>query len=306
MDVSVVICTRDRAASLARTLQSLGRMSIPKDLRWELIVIDNASTDETNAVLTRFQRSLPLRWEFEAAPGVSNAKNHAVTIVQGNYILWTDDDVIVDPLWLAAYIDAFCRWPDGAFFGGKIIPLFDEPMPHWLRDSWPMIGNVFAYRDFGDQPIQFRLEGNRLPYSANFAIRAAEQRAYLYDPTLGPGTWVPGEETDVIERMLKDGKSGYWVPEAKVQHCTSRSRQTTRYIGEYYRKKGRATAYVSNSREYTGPQMFGVPRWLVRRMALNFCKFHLTRWTSPPATWIDHFVNYAMDRGYVEFCRRQH
>ena len=306
MDVSIAICTRDRATSLARTLDSFTKMSIPSDLKWELIVVNNGSMDETEAVIGHFQDSLPLHREFEGAPGVSNARNRAVEVAQGAYVIWTDDDVIVDQHWLGSYVDAFRKWPNAAFFGGKIIPLFEGGTPHWLRECWKVVGDAYAFRDLGDEPIHFALKDNRIPYGANFAVRSVEQKAYSYNPALGPGAWIPGEETDVIERMLKDGKSGYWVPGASVEHCTSRARQTITYLANYYQRQGRAQAHQDrNTYLYDGARLFGAPRWLFRRMIMNYCKYRLNRFTSPPSTWIKFFVKFAMDRGRVDYFRRQ-
>lgn len=303
MDVSIAICTRNRAASLARVLESLVAMNIPDGLRWEVIVVNNGSTDETDAVIARYQNRLPLRREFEAKPGKSNACNHAVAVAKGAYMVWTDDDVIVDPCWLSAYVDAFREFPDSVLFGGKIIPLFDEPMPPWLRECWVAVGGAFAHRDFGDDPVPLAVAGNRMPYGANFAVRTAEQRAYRYDPALGPGTAAGlGEETDLMLRMLKDGITGYWVPLATVRHCISHARQTTRYIRDFHRKVGRLKVIGRDDR-LDGPRLFGAPRYLSRQLITDYCKYRLRRWTSPSSVWIRDLLSYANTRAKFEFHR---
>jgi glucosyl-dolichyl phosphate glucuronosyltransferase len=193
MDVSIAICTRNRAVSLARTLKSLTAMSVPDGLDWEIVVVNNASSDNTDAVIFCFQSQLPLQRQFEAAPGLSNARNRAVAAAKGAYVVWTDDDVVVDRCWLGAYVEAFRSWPDAALFGGKIIPLFEEPMPYWLRECWPMVGNAYALREFGDKTVP--IVASCLPYGANFAVRTVEQRIYSYNPALGVGAPVPTEAT---------------------------------------------------------------------------------------------------------------
>jgi glycosyltransferase involved in cell wall biosynthesis len=305
VDVSVAICTRNRAASLVRTLESFTAIHVPDDLQWEVVVINNASLDDTDAVILRFQERLPLRREFEAAPGLSNARNRALKVIKGAYVIWTDDDVIVDQGFLAAYVEAFRRWPDAVVFGGKIIPVFEEPMPLWLRKCWNMIGDTFAHRDFGDEPLSLTREGNRIPFGANFAVLMTEQRSYLYNPKLGPGTQLYGEETDVIVRMLKDGRSGYWVPHAEVRHCISRARQTKRYISAYYRKEGRRNVFELDPKKYVGPRLFGVPRWILRRMVTNYCEYLLYRFIASPLVWMSHFKKYAVSRGEFDFYRQQ-
>src|SRR4051812_25892690 len=121
MRFSVAICTRNRAASLRRTLASIAAAAQPH-ADWETIVVDNGSTDDTADVASSFDERLPIRVVHEAEAGLSRARNAAVRVAQGEYIVWTDDDCVVDARWLTAYVDAFDRWPSAAVFGGPIVP----------------------------------------------------------------------------------------------------------------------------------------------------------------------------------------
>src|SRR6185437_14586745 len=149
MDVTVAICTYNRARSLERALESIARMTVPSKTNWELVVVNNNCTDETDRIIEKFATMLPLRREFEPRMGLSNARNRAIEAARGAYIVWTDDDVIVDRNWLDAYLEGFRRWPDGAIFGGKILPRFEEPVPRWLVEVFPMISFVYGFRDLG-------------------------------------------------------------------------------------------------------------------------------------------------------------
>src|SRR5579885_409501 len=132
MLVTVAICTYNRAESLRRTLESLCAMRIPEDVDWELVVVNNNSTDHTDAVIASFADRLPSKRAWEPQQGHSPARNHAVDVANGDYILWTDDDVVVDREWLAGYAEAFRRWPQAAVFGGPISPEYEEPMVRWV------------------------------------------------------------------------------------------------------------------------------------------------------------------------------
>ena len=140
MLVTVAICTLNRAASLRRTLDSLAAMQQPDGIDWELLVVNNGCTDDTDLVIRSFADRLPLRREFEAQQGHSRALNRAVGTANGDYVVWTDDDVVVDRAWLAAYAEAFRRWPEAAVFGGPIVPRYHAPVPPWV------IGTAFAFR----------------------------------------------------------------------------------------------------------------------------------------------------------------
>src|SRR5690349_14130582 len=102
MMITVAICSLNRAESLRRTLTSLTAMRIPADLAWETLVVNNEGTDHTDQVIDSFVGRLPIRRAMEPRRGLSNARNRAIDEARGDYIIWTDDDVVVDPSWLAA------------------------------------------------------------------------------------------------------------------------------------------------------------------------------------------------------------
>ena len=96
MKISVAICTWNRCQLLRDALQHMARLSIPVGVEWELLIVNNNSTDATDEVARSFAGQLPVRLLFEAKPGKSNALNTAIRQSKGDYILWTDDDTRVD------------------------------------------------------------------------------------------------------------------------------------------------------------------------------------------------------------------
>ena len=138
LPVSIIVCTRNRAGYLPTCLGSLARQHC--DEPFEVIVVDNTSTDETPRVLaawclgdSRF-RSVP-----EPRIGLSVAKNTGVGLARGRLLLFTDDDVIVDPGWVRSYLDFFARHrEDSIIAGGPIVPVAADlgAWPPWF-DSWP-------------------------------------------------------------------------------------------------------------------------------------------------------------------------
>lgn len=301
MDVTIAICTRNRAQVLDGALASVARMRIPEGISWELVIVNNASTDDTETIIGKYANSLPIRYHVEPRPGVSNARNRAVGAAAGTYMAWTDDDVLLDKEWLAAYLNAFRRWPEATLFGGRITPLLEEPVPDWLRESWDLVADAFARRDFGDEPLPLTLEGNRLPFGANFAARTNELRVHPFDPKLGPapGKVILGEEMVLFEAILRSGRTGYWVPEAKVLHRIPQPRQTLQFLGSFYTALGRGNAY--REREKIVPFLFGAPRWLWRRAIVSGLQYRLRRFTSRPTVWLKDYISHAVDRGALEY-----
>ena len=234
MKLSVAISTWNRSNSLRRTLKSIADASVPPGLVWEIIVINNNSTDDTDRVIDSFADRLPIRRLFEPIQGVARAKNTGAAAARGEFIIWTDDDVIVSRSWLTAYCQAFERSPNAILFGGPIRPVFDQPVPHWLEQGWQAVPSAFAAVDLGTNPVSLSALGSQIPYGANFAIRRAEQVKHRYNPVLGPGTTYYGEETTIIIQLLRDGAEGWWVPEAAVDHAIPRTRMTAEYISRYF------------------------------------------------------------------------
>jgi glycosyltransferase involved in cell wall biosynthesis len=293
--VTVAICTWNRADLLDQTLAKMMYVRIPDGVRWELLVIDNNSTDRTQSVLADHAARMPIRSLVEASPGQSNARNCAIREARGDLIIWTDDDVLVDPEWLAAYVEAAARWTTASFFGGPITPLFEGDPPRWLHRTYPTIANAYAARDLGQEACP--LTEGKFPFGANMAIRTNVQRRYLFDPMLGlkPRSSIRGEEIAVFGAMARDGLEGRWVPAAKVQHFIQKTRQSIGYLRSYYRGLGQLQASEIKQEEIA--QMLGAQRWAWRSAVENELLFWLKRYFVDPESWIDNFVRANLSWG---------
>jgi glycosyltransferase involved in cell wall biosynthesis len=296
MLLTVAVCTWNRSRLLRQCLEQMTRLDIPSGVDWELLVVNNNCTDDTDAVITAFDSRLPIRRLFEPKPGKSFALNRAVCEACGEYILWTDDDGLVNQDWLAAYVQAIQRWPGAAFFGGPVRPWFPATPPRWLMRVWPQVATAYAARDLGAEPFQFD-GGNRLPYGVNWAIRLKEQRRYEYSPCLGPqpGSHIRGEELSLMGALLADGCQGWWVPNAGVQHCIPLERMTTRYLRNYFLGQGQYLATIEPT--WNGPTLLGKPRWLWRHIVTAELRYRIRRLTSPPEIWIHELIAASMAWG---------
>lgn len=284
MHITVAICTWNRAALLAQTLTALTAVRPPEGTTWELLVVDNNSTDATAATIASFGGRLPIRRLFEPKPGLSNARNCAIHEASGQYLLWTDDDVLVEPTWLAAYVAAFTRRPAAGYFGGVIRPWFPNAPPQWLRRGFDHVASAYAAQDHG--PVEVPLADGRVPFGANMAFRLTDQRAFPYNPALGPahGTAIRGDETDVFHRMQARGIEGWWVPEAIVRHYIPPERQSTAYLREYFMGYGHFLAQTASPS--AAPRLFGKPRWLWRSALENEARYRFGRLFGPPEEWV--------------------
>jgi glycosyltransferase involved in cell wall biosynthesis len=284
LHLTVAICTWNRCRLLQQALEQLAGVRVPRGVTWEVLVVNNNSTDQTDAVVDSFAGRLPVRRLFEPTQGKSHALNNAVASASGEYILWTDDDALVVEEWLAAYVEAFRRWPAAAIFGGPVEPWFEGAPPGWLRRAWRSVGTAYALRDLGPEPLPF--SPRALPYGVNMAIRMREQAQYRYDTALGPrgGRHTVGEETALLRSMLAAGASGWWVPEARVRHFIPAARQTTTYLRDYFTRLGEIAA-----REITpdgSPRWLGRPRWMWRQAIEREVTYRIHRLTRGPEVWL--------------------
>jgi glucosyl-dolichyl phosphate glucuronosyltransferase len=302
LDCSVVICTRNRAGQLSETLASLERLDVPAGLKWEVLVVDNGSADSTADVIRSFEPVLPIRRIWQPKPGLSNARNAGVDAAKGKYLVWTDDDVHVEPRWLAAFLEAFERWPEAVVFGGKITLSLIPPSPLWLLNVLDDCQIMFAARDFGPEPVPLSLRNDKIPFGACFAVRANEQKRYRYDPSLGraPGQNKSGEETAVIETMLRADCLGWWVPNAEVKHMIPQSRQTLEYFILYH--EGCGAEWVQ--RQTLRPSFFGVPAIVWVKLPLLYLIFRFS-YVLRRKSWAYYLGRVAWYRGALGYCIRE-
>ena len=206
--ISVIICTRNRAHSVKRCMESLSAKDF-LEAPGELIVVNNSSTDETAAVLSDFARdcSFPVAIISEPKLGLSSARNAGLLRAQGEIIAFTDDDCYVTPGYLKKAIQVF---QPGAFdyCGGRIL-LYDE------RDAKYTVNYRDAPRIF--VPHSFILPG--LIQGANMLFhKRVIQRIGLFDPMLSTGTSFRAEDIDYCARASMAGFVGAHVPELVVYH----------------------------------------------------------------------------------------
>lgn len=269
MLITVAICTWNRSAALDRALASMRALRLPAGARWELIVVNNNCTDDTDAVLARYRRTLPLVRLFESAPGQSACRNTAVRASRGDLIVWTDDDVIVSPDWLAEYARGAAAFPEADFFGGPIQPLFEQAPPESVRSLLKSFGFLWASLDLG--PHARRLLPGEYVYGANMAFRAAAATGVKFDLDRCHvnGQLGGGDDTDIIDRFRSRGHIGMWLPTAALQHVIPPDRMAP----EYVTRRMYQSARTNPSPVPLGARTWcGVPRYIWRLYLINVIK----------------------------------
>jgi GT2 family glycosyltransferase len=277
MTCSIVIATYNRAADLQETLASLAALETAH--RWEVIVVDNNSTDDTRGVVTRVAETfpVPLRYLFEREQGRSPALNAGIKAVTGDVILTTDDDVRVERDWLDRSVDALDELRCD-YVGGRVLPIWGGPRPGWLPDHGGKHWAVIALLDYGPRPIEF---GARVPLGVNMAFRrSAFDRAGLLDPNTGrkAGTLLGQEVREWCIRARAAGVRGVYAPGMIVHHVIPAARLNKSYFRRwfYWRGVSRALLYERSGLDMEAPEetsldfrmvphIAGIPRYLFRR-----------------------------------------
>jgi glycosyltransferase involved in cell wall biosynthesis len=249
LDVTILICTRNRRRLLNETLDCLEEMTIPARWRCEVLVVDNHSTDDTQAsVLERISRyQLPLRYIDEPSPGKSNAMNTGIAAANGTVLACTDDDVRVSRRWLEAACGPLLdeRY-EHSYTGGPVRPIWDGPCPDWFPRAPSNLWGTVAILDYGSLPFVFEAR-RKVPLGANFAIRRdVIERVGGFVPSLGRSSTriMLGQELpELFRRARAAGARGLYVPEMEVSHHIPTRRLTPSYCRRWWFGKG-----VSRSR----------------------------------------------------------
>jgi glycosyltransferase involved in cell wall biosynthesis len=240
--VSVILCTYNRAVRLKAALESLSSLYVPPELPWELIVVDNNSTDGTEAVVRQFQRVAPfdVRYVFERTQGHSHARNRGIAESKGLFLAFCDDDVIMDAHWLEELRHTYDRF-DCMGVGGRIIPVWPCPKPAWLHEDGPYgLMNVIVSFEHGEGTSML----TRPPFGANMSFRrTAFERYGLFRTDLGRiGSRLSGsEDTEFGRRLLRNNEKLVYNSRVLVYHPVEKERATKRYFQRWYFEYGRAS-----------------------------------------------------------------
>jgi glucosyl-dolichyl phosphate glucuronosyltransferase len=282
MRFSIVIATYNRAGELLKTLQSLGYLKTSES--WEVIVVDNNSTDNTENTVLKAAETFPveLRYIAEAEQGRSAALNSGIRIAKGEIIVVTDDDVRVEPDWLEN-VSASLEQLNCDYLGGKALPIWGGPRPEWLPNRGGRHWAVIALLDYGPEPLEL---GDRVPLGVNMAFRReAFDRAGFFDNKIGrkAGTLLGQEVRDWCHRARAVGLRGFYAPNLVVQHVIPAERLNRRYFRRWFYWHGvsRAILYETKGLDMESPERVsldfskvphigGVPRYLYRTCVSSF------------------------------------
>jgi glucosyl-dolichyl phosphate glucuronosyltransferase len=265
MMTTVVVCTYNRCKILEKALDSLVASALLDSFEWEVLVVDNNSSDQTRDVVEGFIQRHPgrFRYVFEPRPGVSYARNAGVRESRGDVLAFMDDDVTVGRGWLRN-LTASLHSGDCAGAGGRIVPVWKSQPPRWLPIDRPYALAPFVSFDLGSEPGPL----NEPPFGASMAFRKEVFKKYgCFRTDLGRcGTnLLSNEDTEFGHRLLAAGERLRYEPSAVTQHPVPEERVRKLYVLNWWFGKGRADISEFGIPAGTRWFLFRIPLFLIRR-----------------------------------------
>lgn len=221
--ISAIVCTRNRAQYLRKAITSLVNQSLPEK-QYEIIIVDNASADETREVITGFQKHYSnIIYSYEPILGISRSRNRGIENAGGKYVSFMDDDAIASPEWLSETLKGFeATLPAPACVGGKVLPIWEIEKPGWFPDQFL---SSLSILDKGDT-ARF-LNGEEIVVGTNMSY---DKLKLLDIGGFNPDLLLYSDEVYVQDKIKGRGWARYYQPTASVKHVVPKERLTRAYI----------------------------------------------------------------------------
>jgi glycosyltransferase involved in cell wall biosynthesis len=296
-DVAVIVPTFNRVSSVARLLDSLCCQR-SGDIRYDVIVVDNGSSDGTPDVVAEYGRQFPfVRCVREARPGASNARNRGILSTNARILAFIDDDVRASPDWIAAILLAFDQHPEIHCLGGRVEPVWPRTPPSWLTPlHW---GPLALQMGRGTSTYIDAEHASACLVTANFACRAEVfQDVGLFSPE-----FLRDEDRELNMRLWAAGKRGKYEDAVVAFADVQPERLEKRYHRKWHAVTGASHARLRYREaidrdgrlrvpaDIPGRSFLGSPAFLYRELLHHMCQ------------WLSIAVRTRWDDAFIHECR---
>ena len=210
-------------------------------MSWSVLVVDNASSDDTAAVVARHAGHLSLRYVYEPKLGLTHARLRGVYETSGEWIAFVDDDNLLSPGWVAAIVDAILTFPATGGFGGRVVLDWEVKPPSAVSS----FGFCFAEQDFGDERCEVKtLVGAGMVLNREALHACGWVAGPLLADRIGKSL-ISGGDAEMALRVRGAGYTLRYEPSAVMQHLMPAGRSTSKYLLRINRSLGQTSAVVS-------------------------------------------------------------
>ena len=245
IDLSIAVCTYNRADVLPKCLESLADQSTDSEL-FEVLIIDNNSNDDTKKIALDFcERHHNFRYIFEEKQGLSHARNGAIIEAKGKYLAYIDDDAIADKDWVKNILSVIKTDSSMVAFGGPIYPWYKKEKPKWFKDE-------FATHSYGKQHFQlteqncpFGLSGSNMIFNKEILNK---YNGFSAEYGMNGDKIAFGEESFLFNKMLKNSENIQYFPNIKISHLVSEKNYSLNDAFKRSIQNGKAIAQIRGSK----------------------------------------------------------
>jgi glycosyltransferase involved in cell wall biosynthesis len=242
--ISLVVPTYNRSRLVMRCLDSVQRQKLAE---FELLLVDNSPDAELRARIEAFNLDarIPARYVAEPRLGLHNARHAGARAAHGDVLVFTDDDALFDPNWLAAYARSFDEHADMSAAGGPVLPDWEGPPPAWLTALMQTNPTMFPVLSLLNLSKDFQLTRDGIFFGVNMAIRRATLfESGGFNPEIFGDRWLGDGETGLNRKLWARNQLIGYVPEAIVYHHVSRQRMTLTYLRKRQANDGACDMYA--------------------------------------------------------------
>ncbi len=299
--INVVICTQGRCSLMQRTLDSLAAVERPTGFE-KVWVVENGSDCGTRLTCEQAKTRLPLQYIHLDQPGKSRAIQHALDQITRGLVVFTDDDVRVNPTFLTAYAHAAATHGPDAFYGGPLCIDYEKSPAPWLLSHLPPSVTGWQMDDPNAAITKAAFLGAN--YGA-FIERINSVGGFMAHLGIGSQGNPVGEEFEIQDRLLADGAKGVYIPDAKVWHYVPRERSTPKWTLRRHERIWFTSALTDTSHNEK-PWLWNAPRWMWRRLLALWVKATAAQLIPNPQKRFQNQMLYYQWRGTLRGVQLRH
>jgi len=298
---SVVFATCKRDDILKKSLDGYKNLTFDHK-NFEIVVIDNACLESTKKLIEQYSRDIPLKYLSEPTPGKNHALNSALNGLNGQWYIFTDDDVIPECNWLNAINEGIINNPKYRIFGGSIKP-YIKNWPKWIDLTNPHMQSAFVIKH---SSIPYEEISPKAVWGPNMIVHSdLFNNDFKFNTQIGPQgkNYIMGSETELLARLEKQGYSAIFLGQASVYHQIRPEQLSTQWIKGRAIRHGMGEGYKSPN-ALNAAQIFGMPRFEVIKTIKMWTKHFIFSLTHNKQQTLNSAYELNIQLGKLRFYRK--